>query len=131
EAKYAGKTLAELAWRKTFGINVVYIKRGEKLIHIPGPQNRLFPHDQVGIIGTDAQLQEFKPVFNSTEEELAAEIDLNDIVLKKIVVDEHTQLNGVELQNSKIRKKTNGIVIGIECDQERILNPDPEVVFQW
>ncbi|HET8809680.1 MAG TPA: cation:proton antiporter [Flavobacteriaceae bacterium] len=131
EAEYAGKTLAELNWRKTFGINVVYIKRGDKLIHIPGPKNRLFPYDQVGIIATDAQLQEFKPIFTATENGGSADIDINDIVLKKIVVDEHTQLNGVELQNSGIRKKTNGIIIGIERDQERILNPDPTEVFEW
>lgn len=131
EAEYAGKTLAELNWRKTFGINVVYIKRGDKLIHIPGPKNRLFPYDQVGIIATDAQLQEFKPIFTATENGGSADIDINDIVLKKITVDEHTQLNGVDLQNSGIREKTNGIIIGIERDHGRILNPKPEEIFQW
>lgn len=132
EASYAGKSLAELNWRETFGINLVYIKRGDKLIHIPGPANRLFPYDQVGVIGTDAQLQQFKPIFNATgDEKGTADVDIDSIALKKIVVDEHTKLNGMELQSSRIRQKTNGIVIGIERNQKRILNPNPNEIFEW
>lgn len=131
EVDYAGKSLKELGWRENLGINIVYIKRGEKLIHIPGPNNRLFPADNVGIIATDEQLQKFKPIFNSKKHLKSAEIDIEDIVLKKIVVDEHTKLKDVRIKDSGIHEKTNGIIIGIERGQKRILNPKSDEVFQW
>jgi CPA2 family monovalent cation:H+ antiporter-2 len=131
EAEFAGKPLMELDWRESYGINIVYIKRGDELIHLPGPKNRLFPSDNVGMIATDEQLQKFKPVFNAKKHIKSADIDLEDIVLKKIVVDEHTKLKDVRVQDSGIHEKTNGTIVGIERDQERILNPKSDEVFQW
>lgn len=131
EADFVGKSLMELTWRENFGINIVYIKRGEKLTHVPGPKNRLFPFDRVGLIATDEQFQQFKPIFNARENFAPAEVDIDDIVLKKITVDEHTKLKGVEIHTSGIRQRTNGIIIGIERDGKRILNPPSTEIFQW
>jgi CPA2 family monovalent cation:H+ antiporter-2 len=50
QAEYAGKTLVELAWREKYGINIAYIKRGDKLIYAPGRNNKLLPFDHVGRI---------------------------------------------------------------------------------
>ena len=44
-AEYIGKTLAELAWREKYGINIAYIKRGDNLIYAPNRFNRLLPFD--------------------------------------------------------------------------------------
>jgi len=130
-AEYIGKTLAELAWREQYGINIVYIKRGDTLIHVPGRNNKLLPFDQVGIISTDEQIQIFKPVFDAAENITPDEIDTNDIVLQKIQVDEHTKLKGLNIHNSGLRERTNGLVIGIERQGKRILNPDSSTVFEW
>jgi CPA2 family monovalent cation:H+ antiporter-2 len=130
-AEYIGKTLVELQWREKFGINIVYIKRGEKLIHVPTRKAILLPFDHVGLIGTDDQLQTFKPAFDATENGDSGSVDINEIALKKIVVDEYTKLNGVVLRESGLRERTNGVVIGIERGAERILNPDSSFVFKW
>jgi CPA2 family monovalent cation:H+ antiporter-2 len=131
EAPYLGKTLAELAWRENFGINIVYIKRGEKLIHVPGRSTFLLPFDHVGIIASDEQIKVFKPVFDSKENGDAPAVDIEEIVLKKVLVDEHTKLNGLNIRDSKLRERTNGLVIGIERNNERILNPDSSMAFEW
>src|SRR3546814_8108468 len=68
QAVYAGKNLKELGWRESLGINVVYLKRGEKLIHAPGRDQKILPLDHVGIIATDDQIQAFMPLFNSTDD---------------------------------------------------------------
>jgi len=130
-AEYIGKTLFELAWREKFGINIVYIKRGEKLIHAPGRDNRLMPFDHVGIIATDAQMQLFKPVFDATESIPAKDADVNDISLEKIMVDEHTQLTGLDIRSTALRERTSGLVIGIERNNERILNPNSSLKLEW
>ncbi|HET7116811.1 MAG TPA: TrkA C-terminal domain-containing protein, partial [Hanamia sp.] len=130
-AEYIGKTLAELAWREHFGINIAYIKRGDNLIYAPNRFNRLLPFDNVGIIATDEQMQKFKPVF---EEAGSMEINDNgveDIILQKMVVDESNRLKGLTIRGSGIRERTNGLVVGIERNEERILNPESDTKFEW
>lgn len=131
EADYIGRTLFELRWREKYGINIVYIKRGEKLIHAPDRNSILLPFDNVGIIATDEQAQIFKPVFDSTAQSEAVPINVNDISLQQIVVNEHTRLRGLTIRDSGLREHTNGLVIGIERNNERILNPESSMVFEW
>jgi CPA2 family monovalent cation:H+ antiporter-2 len=129
-AEYVGKTLVELAWREQYGINIAYIKRGEKLIYAPGRNNRLLPFDHVGIIATDDQMQIFKAIFDATES-VEKVNHADDIILQKIVVDEHNKLKDLTIRGSHIREKTNGLIVGIERDEERILNPDSSTSFHW
>ena len=131
QADYIGKSLSKLAWRENYGINIVYIKRGENLINAPDRNNMLLPFDQVGIIATDEQIQGFKPVFDAVLDIKSSSINANDISLEKIVVDEFTRLKGMDIRNSGLREKTNGLVIGIERNNQRLLNPDSTTVFQW
>jgi CPA2 family monovalent cation:H+ antiporter-2 len=130
-AGYIGKTLAELAWREKYGINIAYIKRGDNLIYAPNRYNRLLPFDDVGIIATDDQMKKFKSVF-----EEAGSIEINergteDIILQKIVVDENNRLKDRTIRGSRIRERTNGLVVGIERNKDRILNPDSDTTFEW
>jgi monovalent cation:H+ antiporter-2, CPA2 family len=130
-ADYIGKALVDLGWREKYGINIVYIKRGEKLIHVPTRKAILLPYDHVGFIATDNQLQIFKPIFDSRETADGEALDIDEIALKKIVVDEHTKLNGLNISNANLRERTNGLVIGIQRGDERILNPPSTFMFQW
>ncbi len=131
-APFIGKKLYELAWREQFGINIAFIKRGEKIIYAPAAGERLYPLDDLGIIGTDQQLQLFKPVMEATEilTDIPSE-DTDNISLQKIVVDEHTLLKGQTIRESGIREKTSGLVVGIERDGKRLLNPDSTTIFEW
>lgn len=133
QAAFIGKNLMSLSWREKFGINIVYIRRGERLIHAPGRNDMLLPFDKVGIIATDEQINAFKPLFDVAEaaEEQNAAFNIEDISLQKVVVNEHTKLKGVDIRNSGLRERTNGLVIGIERDDKRILNPDSTTVFEW
>jgi len=130
-AEYIGKTLDELSWREQYGINIAYIKRGDRLIYAPGRYNKLLPFDQVGIIATDEQMQAFKPVFDAKEQVEFSDHNVENIVVQKIVVDEHNKLKGLTVRNSGIRERTNGLVVGIERNNERMLNPNSTTVFEW
>lgn len=132
-AHYIGKPLKKLQWREQYGINVVYIKRGEHLIHVPDRDQYILPFDQVGIIATDSQVAHFKPVFDQAEIKTSAgeNVDINEIVFDQLVVNEYTKLKGLSIRDSGLRERTNGIVIGIERNNERLLNPDSTTVFDW
>lgn len=129
-AHFIGMPLSELQWREMYGINVAYIKRGDKLIHAPGRNNRLLPYDHVGVIATDEQMAAFKPVFD-TAEKVMTNARIEDVVLQKVIVNEFNRLKGQSIRESGIRESTNGLVVGLERKGERILNPESTVVFEW
>lgn len=100
-------------------------------MHAPGGLHKLLPYDRVGIIATDAQMQTFNLAFDTIELVDAEESNMEDIVLQKILVDEHTRLKGLSIKNSCIGERTNGLVVGIEKNGTRILNPHSSTVFEW
>ncbi|MFY7956735.1 MAG: cation:proton antiporter, partial [Flavobacterium macrobrachii] len=67
ESNLAGKTLEELTIREQFGINIASIRRGEVLINIPIRTERLFPGDEISVIGTDDQVKDFKNYLDKNE----------------------------------------------------------------
>jgi CPA2 family monovalent cation:H+ antiporter-2 len=130
DAEYLGKTLQELDWREKYGINLVYIKRGEKIIYSPGPKNRVLPFDHLGVFTSEKNLEAFKPTLNKTYKIDSHPIDGEDIVVDRIVIDEHSPLKGVAIKDSGIRERTQAIVVGIERGDEKILSPSGATVFR-
>ena len=53
------------------------------------------------------------------------------IIFDQLVVNEFTKLKGLSIRDSALRERTNGLVIGIERNNERILNPSSTTVFEW
>ena len=127
-ADFIGKTLKELQWREQYGINIGYIRRGEKLIHTPDRFQVLMPYDKVGIIATDDQFHHFKLVFDSQEVVPAQNTD--HIKLGKILINHHSPKKGLSIRESGIRDKTDGLVIAIRRGDERILNPESSEILQ-
>ncbi len=131
DTAFAGKTLEELAWREAYGVNIAFIERGHRIIYAPGRYEKLFPHDTIGVIGTDQQMQQFRTVVEAKMAEQNQEEDRENIVLQKIVVDETTKLKGQTIRSSGVREKTRGLVVGIERKGEHLLNPSSDTAFEW
>lgn len=129
ESDLVGKSLIELAVREKFGINIALIERGKLMIPTPKPDERLYPNDRVLIIGTDDQLAAVKPLFESHANADEPSFPKHDMALQKIVVSSKSPILGTTIRNSGIREKTQGLVVGIERDGNRILNPDSNFIF--
>ncbi|MDA3614474.1 cation:proton antiporter domain-containing protein [Polluticaenibacter yanchengensis] len=130
-ALYKGSTLLELSWRERYGINIAYIKRGDKVIYAPSAYNRLFPFDEVGIIATDEQIQQFKPVFETSENLKDGDDKLENVAISKVVVNQLNKFKGLTIKESKIKEATNGLVLGIERGNDRILSPGSDTILEW
>ncbi len=130
-AIHTGKTLEEMQIREQFGINIAMIKRGDlHTIPAPGRYERLYPGDKMFVIGTDEQLEAFKKFIEPENGLSLAVQDKKDIVLKKLTINESSALLGHSIRDSGIREKTNGLIVGIERDGRRILNPESYTVFE-
>jgi len=130
-AIFIGQTLSELAWREKFGINISCIRRGDRMIFAPGRNDRIQALDFIGIIGTDEQMQVFRNFLDSGEKQAFSAQDTDDLVIEKIIIGAGNRLKGQTIRNSGIRENSKGLVIGIERNDKRILNPSSDTVFEW
>jgi CPA2 family monovalent cation:H+ antiporter-2 len=125
----AGKTLDELKIREQFGINIASIKRGEITINIPIRTERLFPGDEINIIGTDEQVKLFKNYLDKNEIDAPETLVKEDIILQQLELKNRICI-GKSIRDSLIREKTHGIIVGIERNGKRILNPESHWILE-
>lgn len=123
-----GKKLIDLKLRESTGVNIVMIKRGD--IHIPAPDKdqMIFPHDELLILGTDIQIQKLKVIIRPAATEHSEESD--DVELYEYIIPPESMLIGENIRNSGIRQQANGLVVGLERNNERILNPESDLILQ-
>ena len=124
-----GKTLEELRIREHFGINIATIKRGDIIINIPLRSERLFPGDEISVIGTDEQVVAFKNYLDQHEIDLPEEVFEDEIILQQLELKNRICI-GKTIRESQIREKTHGIIVGIERNGKRILNPESHLILE-
>ena len=129
ESNIAGEALKNLQLREQLGVNIVSIKRGDVMIHIPEANERIYPGDEVCVIGTDEQVQEFKKYLDQHERDISPETIEPDIVLRQIELKNNSFL-GKSIKESNLREKTKGLVVGIEKRGMRTLNPESNVILE-
>lgn len=125
-----GMNLEEMGLRERLGINIAMIKRSDYIISAPSRYEKVYPGDKLFVIGTDEQLEQFskhiEPLNGRTPEATSPQ----QVVLKKMEIYPDSELVGQTIRSSGIREKTNGLIVGIERNGRRILNPDSTMVFE-
>jgi CPA2 family monovalent cation:H+ antiporter-2 len=117
-----GKSLQALQLREKFGVNIASIERGNKTINVPKRNEIIFPYDSLLVIGTDEQLDRFR---NDVELlTTTVEAKRSDVTLWHYQVNEGSVLVDKSIRESGIRERTRGIVVGVETEGHRIVNPD-------
>lgn len=129
ESNLAGKTLREIKMRELLGVNIAYIKRGEIVIQIPNKTERIFPGDEICVIGSDAQVKEFANFLKQHEVEIPKKIVPDEIILRQIQL-KNEEFIGQTVGQSKLRERTHGLVVSIERKGNRILNPESNIILE-
>ena len=88
----------------------------------------MFPGDEICIIGTDNQVNQFKGYLHQNEIEIP-EIIESDIILKQLELKEE-EFIGKNIRDSQLREKTNALIVGIERSGKRILNPESTMILE-
>jgi CPA2 family monovalent cation:H+ antiporter-2 len=125
-----GKPLLDLGLREKYGINIALIERGKRTIMVPGKEQQLYPFDRIAVIGTDEQLQKFRVAVDSSNKNQVADDDATDVALTQIVVEPGFPFLGQSIRESGLREKINCLIVGIERNGERILNPESTLRFE-
>jgi len=129
ESDLIGKPLQELALREKFGINVALVERGKKMIITPGRDEKIFPGDILSVIGTDEQLGKLRTLLEETtvpdEEQKTVHIRL-----KTFTISESSPLRNKTIRQSNIRETVKALIVGVERNGERVLNPESTFKFE-
>lgn len=126
-----GMALEELQLRERLGINIAMIKRGDHYtINAPSRFERLYPGDMLFVIGTDEQLDQFKRYIEPEQALPQMPESAESIVLRKLIVKRQSFLYKKTIRESGVREKTNGLVVGIERNNRRNLNPESNIILE-
>ncbi len=124
-----GKKLKELRWRENAGVNIACIHRGDHNIRIPKADEHIFPYDEISVIGTDEQLAKIEAIV-SPKKGSEFVIDDPNVSLQVITMEEDSEFIGKSIRASGIKVKAKGLVVGIERDGIRYLNPESDWVLE-
>ncbi|MNJ86683.1 Inner membrane protein YbaL [compost metagenome] len=127
ESNIVGKPLHQLELRERIGINIAAIKRGNITINVPNRNEQIYPNDVLYIIGTDRQIDKFKIYMQQSI--VAVPEDNAETVLKNFEL-KNEDFIGKTIRESQLREKTNGLVVGIEREGRRMMNPESHVVLE-
>ena len=130
ESAVIGKTLSELRWREQVGVNVAMIRRGQLTIVTPGKIDRIFPGDRLYIICTDAQEKKMNAILRPDRKLVEKQAEEVQVQLDKFTIEHDSPFLGKTIRESGLRKATNGLVVGIEREGQRLLNPESDTVFR-
>jgi monovalent cation:H+ antiporter-2, CPA2 family len=128
EHKFVGKQLQEIKLREIYGVNIALVERGKLSILTPERHERLYPGDKLSIIGTDDQLTKLKELFDrQTIVDSGVYFHDDEISLQNFTVTKESKLYNKTIRESKLRDIGKGLVVGLERNGQRLLNPDSAV----
>lgn len=130
DSTLVGKPLLELALREKYGVNLALIERGNRMIMVPDKDQKLYPFDRIAVIGTDEQLQNFKSTIEAANKAQVFEENTGDVSLTQLTVHPGFLYLGKTIRESNFRVHVNGLIVGIERNGERILNPESTLKFE-
>lgn len=120
-APFIGQSLKEIPFHQEFGVNIVKIIRGNKIITLPSSQERIYPTDILYAIGTEEQMTRFVDSMDYYTGEELPEDEL-DVVVTSILLSEKSQLANRKIAQSEVRNY-GCMIIGVERGEDSVMNP--------
>lgn len=126
-----GKMLRDSQIRQRYGVNIVAIHRGPNVILAPRGEEIVLTGDKLIVLGNDDQIDEFRKWVTITAPVVPEQADTpEDFVLQPFLLDHGSPYVGKTIRASHIREQVQGLVVGLERGNNRILNPDPDTLLQ-
>jgi CPA2 family monovalent cation:H+ antiporter-2 len=132
-APQVGKSLADTEMRKKYGVSVVAIQRGIQSLVAPRPEQIIFPKDELLVLGTDDQIDTLRPIIErppGLEDRFAKARSIEGYQLRNLFVSERSPVSSCTIREAAIREEYDALVVGIEREGHRIVNPDSDTRLQ-
>ncbi len=123
------KTLQASGLKETYGVTIAMIERGESRILAPKRNDLLLPYDKLFFIGTDDQLASVKAVVETKPSERPPSRP-ESFGLTSLVLHASDKFIQKTIRDCGLREAVNGLIVGLEREGQRMLNPDSTTVLQ-
>ncbi len=124
---FVGQRLVDSDVRRLYGVNVSSIQRGSEFIAVPNGNERLFPGDVIGVIGTDEQIERLLPLVEMEDD--APDKQVSDMKLTSIHLSTTSPLIGKTSATSQIRDKYKALLVAIQHSDGTYDHPTGNTVF--
>ena len=128
DCPFVGRRLGDSEIRRNFGVNVAGITRGSRVIPVPGADDRIFPGDQLAIIGTDEQIQKLIPVIEAHNDNEGPAQD-DEIKLLNLQLSTESPIVGKTLRGSKLRDDYKSLLVSVQRG-DQFIPLNNELVFE-
>lgn len=143
-----GKNMIQLAFRQSFGCNVLQITNTHGSIDMPGGNQIVEEESRLLMIGTKSQLNALNAGIGHYKYEMHLEkaaVSLRQFMLEQdksdkneadnflscaITIDKHSELLGKTIKAADLRTKWHCLVIGLERGDYTFTNPNVSLVFE-
>lgn len=119
DSTWAGKRLADLGFGHAEGVMIAAIVRGSYRINVPDGDTRLFPSDNLEVIGSDESLQAFAQRMN--REVSALPPATSGLQLRRLIVRSDSPFLGHSLRDSGLRSTYHCMAVGFEDNDGNIV----------
>jgi len=123
------KTIMDSGLKSDYGVTITVIKRGEKTIIAPRSYEVLLPCDKIYLIGTNEQLFAVREVIERRPDSEEEADDENFGLVSIVLHSEHSFVDK-PIRECGLRDAVNGLIVGLERDGQRYLNPSPAMILQ-
>ena len=125
----AGLTLEQAQVREYYGANIVTIERGDTIVDMPSKTEIMMPADVLTVIGTEDQVSAIRADIEKEPDMLVHDHSDHEMHMYRYHVEAGGPLCGLAVGTSSLATKHHAMVIAIERDGQRIVNPDRHTVF--
>jgi CPA2 family monovalent cation:H+ antiporter-2 len=129
-SELAGCRLDEIKLRERHGVNVVAINRGNETVVAPRGEERIFPGDELLLLGSETQVEPVRAVAERPPPGRMRRDEFERYKLRAVTIVADSPLVGRTLRESRIRETHRSLVVGIERGAERVLNPKSDLALQ-
>ena len=127
-AACAGRRIGELDIRKRFGCAIAEVNRQGVVIDLPGPNDVLYPGDRLLLVGAGEAIPHARSELERVRDE--ADDAFEDVCLQVVTLPASDAPAAATLATMKVEPDAEVIVLGIEREGRRILNPTGDESLQ-
>lgn len=129
---FVGDRLIDSGLRSDYGVSVSSIQRGQRLMALPSKDERIFPGDILGIIGSDDQIKRLSDDLERDEKAYfqATPKQQPEVVLRSIRLSPSSPIIDRPLGETHIRRDYYSMIVKIRRGEEEYIQPDADTVLR-
>lgn len=130
DCKFVGDRLRDSNLRQDYGVSISSIRRGDRLIPLPSSNERIFPGDVLGVIGTDDQIKHLNDDIEACRLNVASVQKPQTVELKSIKLTSNSPIIDKPLAETDIHRDYYSMIVKIQRSEDEFINPEPDSVLR-